>query len=369
MTHTIPIRLRHEGPAVGAVTRVASVPTSHVYVDHLSPLTPMSAAAHVHRLPDPTDPWWPPMLLDPGWVRQNAHRFDVMHVHFGFDAIPPATLADFVRALRRAGKPLVLTVHDLRNPHHQGRELHDAQLDVLIRAAAALITLTDGAAQEIARRWGRYARVVPHPHVVDLPTLRRRERFARTTRPDGSFRVGLHLKSMRACMSGVPVVEALSSIVTARSGVHLRIDVHTDVGDVRGERYDPALARSVRSAAQAGAEVCVHDFFSDAELWDYLAGLDLSVLPYRFGTHSGWLEACRDLGTAVAAPRCGYYADQGEVQSFDLDEHGLDVDSLAAAVDRARAAGAPRPLPVALREAQREQIANAHAAVYAEVTS
>jgi glycosyltransferase involved in cell wall biosynthesis len=369
MTHTIPIRLRHEGPAPGAVTRVASVPTSHVYVDHLSPLTPTSAAAHVHRLPDPTDPWWPPMLLDPGWVRQNADRFDVMHVHFGFDAIPPATLADFVRALRRAGKPLVLTVHDLRNPHHQGRELHDAQLDVLIQAAAALITLTDGAAHEIARRWGRHARVVPHPHVVDLPTLRRRERYARTTRPDDSFRVGLHLKSMRACMSGVPVVEALSSIVTARSGVHLRIDVHTDVGDVSGERYDPALARSVRSAAQAGAEVCVHDFFSDAELWDYLAGLDLSVLPYRFGTHSGWLEACRDLGTTVVAPSCGYYADQGPVLAYVNQEQHFDADSLWRALESAGRHRGLGQVTVAERRAQRADIATFHAGLYRDLTA
>ena len=35
-----------------------------------------------------------------------------------------------------------------------------------------------------------------------------------------------------------------------------------------------------------------------------------SVLPYRFGTHSGWLEACYDLGTAVVAPTCGFYAEQ-----------------------------------------------------------
>ena len=31
----------------------------------------------------------------------------------------------------------------------------------------------------------------------------------------------------------------------------------------------------------------------------------------KFGTHSGLLEACRDLGTAVVAPACGAYGDQG----------------------------------------------------------
>ena len=54
----------------------------------------------------------------------------------------------------------------------------------------------------------------------------------------------------------------------------------------------------------------MHDYFSDDELWDYLHALDVSVLPYRFGTHSGWLEACHDLGTTVVAPTCGFYAEQ-----------------------------------------------------------
>ena len=54
----------------------------------------------------------------------------------------------------------------------------------------------------------------------------------------------------------------------------------------------------------------MHDYFTDDELWDYLSSLDVSVLPYRFGTHSGWLEACFDLGTIVLAPDCGYYAEQ-----------------------------------------------------------
>ena len=55
----------------------------------------------------------------------------------------------------------------------------------------------------------------------------------------------------------------------------------------------------------------------------------MSVLPYRFGTHSGWLEACRDLGTTVVAPDCGYYADQGPVLTYRMDEHRYDADSLA----------------------------------------
>lgn len=158
------------------VLRVASVPSSHVYVRHLS----TDHDDGVRRLPDPppgpglpTAQWWPPRMLAPGWVTANAAAFDVMHVHFGFDAVSPGDLTTWVGELRAAGKPLVLTVHDLRNPHHREPGLHDAQLSVLVTSADAILTLTDGAATQVRSRWGRSALVLPHPHVVEEPTLRR----------------------------------------------------------------------------------------------------------------------------------------------------------------------------------------------------
>lgn len=92
-----------------------------------------------------------------------------MHVHFGFDALDPQTLTRCIEQLRAHGKPLEYTVHDLYNPHQQDRRAHLELLNVLIPAADALITLTDGAAAEILRQWGRETFVLPHPYVVDFP--------------------------------------------------------------------------------------------------------------------------------------------------------------------------------------------------------
>ena len=68
---------------------VASIPAGHVYVRHLD--APGGSDAVV-RLPDrpvtggsPDARWWPPAMLDAGWVRAHADEFDIMHVHFGFD--------------------------------------------------------------------------------------------------------------------------------------------------------------------------------------------------------------------------------------------------------------------------------------------
>lgn len=354
----------------GADLIVASVPSGHVYVRHLAPETSEDGAG-VRRLPDPHPDrpdtpagavWWPPVMVRPEWV--SAHDVDVFHLHFGFDACEPGELAALVAALRARRTPFVFTVHDLRNPHHATRELHDAQLDVLVPAADELITLTPGAAAEIGRRWGRTAHVLPHPHVVDLPTMAAVQ-DDRARRPEGPFRVGLHVKSLRPSMDPLRILPTLVETVAALDDAVLQVNAHRDVLDDDGKRHDARLAAYLRRAEERGeVELHVHDYLSDEDLWAYLASLDVSVLPYRFGTHSGWLEACRDLGTTVVAPSCGFFAEQGPVLGYVHDEERYDAESLASAV---RIAHQHRPqlgVTVAERRAQRAAVAGAHEALY-----
>ena len=81
----------------------------------------------------------------------------------------------------------------------------------------------------------------------------------------------------------------------------------------------------------------MHPRFDDLSSSAICARAHVTVLPHRWGTHSGWLELARDLGTRVVAPDCGYYGDQwSEVVSYVNNETlGLDAASLAAAVARA----------------------------------
>ena len=352
---------------------VASVPSNHVYVRHLSP----EGGSRAIRLPDPdpaggtaaTQKWWPPVILEPSWVA--THDFDVFHLHFGFDARSVGDLQTLVASLREHGRPFVFTVHDLRNPHHVERELHDQQLDVLVPAADRLITLTQGAANEIRRRWGRDALVLPHPHVVPFETMRAANATrasGRSAGPEHTFRVGLHVKSLRAGMHPHPLVPTLVEAVRDLPRAVLQVNSHRAVLDEGGERYDAELSDLLRAYADRGLlDLRVHDYFTDDELWDYLSSLDVSVLPYRFGTHSGWLEACRDLGTAVIAPTCGYFADQAPVLSYEHDESGFDPKSLARAVKAAHDGRAVTATIVEQRRHQRRMIGLAHDRLYAEL--
>ncbi|MGI5128172.1 glycosyltransferase family 1 protein [Pseudonocardia sp. CA-107938] len=352
------------------VIRVASVPENHVYVRHLSPV---DGDGGVRRLADPRpchapsdqSVWWPPVMLDPAWIEANHASFDLFHLHFGFDAQTVENLDDVVATLHRHGKPLVQTVHDLRNPHHADPAAHDAHLDVLIPAADHLVTLTPGAAEVIGRRWGRTAQVLPHPHVVEPSGLET------PRRPRAEVVVGVHLKSLRANMASRPVLEVLAAAVAELPGVVLRVDVHPDVLEPGNRHHDGDLARWLQDADRHGRlRLAVHHFFSDDELWHYLRDeIDVSVLPYRFGTHSGWLEACHDLGTTVVAPSCGFYAQQRPCLIYRNDEeHGLDAASLTAAVVTATGRDRPHWRAVrAQRMAERRAVAAAHRAAYAAV--
>ncbi|MFD3759239.1 glycosyltransferase family 1 protein [Streptomyces sp. NPDC058622] len=345
--------------------RVASVPAGHVYVRHCSAPEPDG----VRRLRDPrpngapstSQRWWPPVMLEPDWVHAHHEDFDVFHLHFGFDAQSPAQLTALVDTLRHHGKPLVYTVHDLRNPHQPDPATHDAALDVVIPAADHLVTLTPGAAEAIRSRWNRTATVLPHPHVVELPRL---------TRPRPSrdrFRVGVHAKSLRPNMAVLPVVRVLADAVAELQDAELQVNIHREVADPASAAHAPRLLPALRELEDRGRlTLTVHDYYDDEQLWDYLASLDLSVLPYRFGTHSGWLEACHDLGTAVAAPDCGFYAQQRPCLTYGhTQDGGLDGESLREAV---RTAYEERPAPRATarqRRQERGELAAAHRALYA----
>ena len=350
---------------------IASVPSGHVYVRHLAA---PDGDTRVTRLPDPRPranvpdaQWWPPRMLEPGWVEEHAGEFDLMHVHFGFDAVSPQTLVELTEALRRHHRPLVLTVHDLRNPHHLDPALHDAQLGVLVEAADAVLTLTPGAAGRIRHRWGREALVVPHPHVVE------EERLAAPRPAHEGFVVGVHVKSLRAGMDPVPVIDAAVAALADLPDARVRVDAHTDVMTPGFARHAPEVEHHLRDLARSGAvELHVHDYFTDGQLWDYLQSLDVSVLPYRFGTHSGWLEACYDLGTVVAAPDCGYYAEQRPCLSYATPRpadrlpgsRALPLTDVLRAAHRDRPAWRADPFG---RRRERVQIAALHEQVYANV--
>ncbi|WP_336647146.1 glycosyltransferase [Micrococcus luteus] len=365
---------------------VQHVPAQHPYTRAIRPLDP-GAAPDVEFLPDPPVPgapahqWWPPRALRAEWLAE--HRPDVLHVHFGFEHFSPAQLAAALDAQHAHGGAVVVTVHDLENPHLTDQGPHRDRLAVLLGRADAVLTLTPGAAATLARDYGVRALVVPHPHIVPLEDLvAQGDDDAPGAEPgllppdasddgDGAAapaRLLVHAKDLRAQVAPVALLPVLAAAVgtLAERGVDARVTV--EVQDTVQD--EDALAALRAGCAHHGFELWQHDRLDDPALHALLRDVDVSVLPYRIGTHSGWVEMCRDLGVPVAVADIGHIADQSgawltpdSLAAFDPE----DPDSLADALEtlvRARARTAPAD--PAARARQRRRVAAAHVAVYRE---
>jgi glycosyltransferase involved in cell wall biosynthesis len=349
--------------------RIASVPAAHPYVRALDAA---DRPPSVVRLADPVPPgagpgqWWPPVMVDGSWLRAHADEFDVLHVHFGTESFTLEHLADVVAALRETGKPLVYTVHDLENPQLVDQAAHVAQLDLLVPAADVVLTLTPGAAAEIARRWGREATVVEHPDLLPL------DAEAPVGRAADALVVGTALRDLRPNIDAVRAVETLLAAAALLRDDGTDVVVRVDLNDrVRDEEARARVTELVAAAEHAVLDV--HPRLSDEELASSLADLDVAVLPYRHGTHSGWAELCWDLGVPVAAPRVGYAAEQhpDSSASFDAGDPAALAEALRSLADdrEARPGSAARAELVArrrlVRRGQRRAVDAAHQEAYA----
>ncbi|NHN54509.1 glycosyltransferase [Calidifontibacter sp. DB0510] len=349
--------------------RVLAIPAGHAYARHLLPVqgsADAGAPAVVH-LPDPQVPrefrpqagqWWPHQGLEPSWLREHAAEFDLVHLHFGFEHLTVERARGFVDTLGDLGKPLVLTVHDLSNPHLRDQSAHQALLDVLVPAADELFTLTPTAARAIRGRWDRAATVLAHPHVLPLDSFRDRP----SRLPGAPVRVGVHLGAVRASTAGVdllqPLLRAVRRLSTATRPMRLCVDLRPGAGDDRLADW----------LAEHAGEVVVHELAweDDDALARRLETLDIAVLPYRWGTHSGWAEACRDAGVHVVAPDHGAYADQCPTAVYHLADEAVTETSLQAALSACL--DAPPIDRKALRDKrirERERLAIEHARRYA----
>lgn len=388
--------------------RVAHVPADHTYVEHAT--TPVLRPAPT-GVPLPGLRW----PEAPGWLRDNADDVDVVHAHFGFEQCSVDGLERVLLDLDRRGLPLVWTAHDLTNPHLVDQSVHEAQLALLARHAAGVVTLTDGAADEIARRWGRRAAVVPHPHLAPLGELQvARPGGTRTgaelptdvpptdvppadvppvgvrpapvppavvTLPLGLLRPATDRRVVLALLDafealGPATRDAAGSVVrgslaeAADGPVRLRVLLREETLREDFPRPDPELLARLQVAADAGrVDLQVSGRTTEAELWAGLRGTAALVLPYRWGSHSGWVEACHDVGTPVVAPALGHWAQQHAVHEFASGADGPDERGLLDALRDALAVGPRTDDVVEERLEERARVVAAHAELHARAAA
>ena len=345
-----------------AAVRVAAVPACHPYVRAVT--SHAGIAVHDELVPDRRHPqrWWPPVMLDAPWIREHADDFDVLHVHFGMESLPAGRLEAAIDALRECSRPLVYTVHDVENPQLLDQAAHRRDLDLLIPHASAVLTLTAAAADDVRRGWGREATVLAHPTLLplDAPAPAAQERPERV--------IGVHLRDLRPNIAAADAVEVLLLALDDRSLASERA-----VGRVLLN----AATRDASLTARLGGmlrdrpdcELVVRDRPDDAALLAEIDELDVALLPYGHGTHSGWVELCFDRGVPVVGPASLAMAQQHPDAYSGFTEQTDAGRAVGEALARGTSAGsAARRALVAdrarSRHVERAAIADAHAALY-----
>jgi hypothetical protein len=275
-------------------------------------------------------------VWDPAALARRGIR--VVHLHFGYEMLDPGQLSSWIDELHAHRVSLVYTAHDLDNPHLVDQRRHRQLLELVVGAADVVLTLTDHAARQLAAI-GATAVVVPHPHVVPLRRMLRRRR-----RTGGSMYV--HAATCRPNFD-IDLLVRVATRVAPTTG--LRVHVRTPFDVRRAE-----LAARLGPIAGVHLEAC--ERLDDAALWHRIGHASAVVLPYRWGTHSGLLEAARDLATPVLAAPIGALVEQGAT--------ALDPDDPLGSLDRSR--GRP-PISVVDRLRQRRHVVRTHERLYRDL--
>jgi len=216
--------------------------------------------------------------------------FDVLHVHT-VELASRAALVSVLGRVRREGKGLVFTAHDLCPNIETDLNAFEDKTALLIREARRVVTLTEAAAAILASRYDRRPVVIPHGYAV-APESVRRSTGHRGLLAFGALRPNRRVTVMVAGWRQLPV---------KRPALHV---VLRSIGAADRQRYARELtALAAAAAAEPLLSVeTVDRLLSMDELAQRCQHARTLILPYRSITHSGQLELARDMGLRAVAP-------------------------------------------------------------------
>ena len=278
--------LRHDdgrARAIRAASRtgrlvIASVPANHVYVRHLAPEDGRARCGC--PTPTPTGPTGRrrAALVAAGHARPDVGRRPTTSTSSTCTSASTPAPRAARRAGRRAATPRQAASSSpcttCATRTTRTASLHDRQLDVLVPAADALITLTPGAAAEIAPALGPRGDGAAAPARRRPATMRGVAATPAPRRATGAV-PGRAAREEPARQHG-PAAPSCPTWWTRSAtlpGAVLQVNGHRDVLDdgrraARRRRWPTACGGR---AAAGDLELHVHDFLADDDLWAYLA--------------------------------------------------------------------------------------------------
>lgn len=217
--------------------------------------------------------------------------FDVLHLHT-VELSSVHELETLSVRLRKGGKGLVFTLHDLVPNIEADRAAFNEKTRVVSRTAACVITLTQAAADLALDRFGVEASVAPHGFAAPPALIARR-----ATGGSGLLAFG----ALRPNRDLVGLARAWHLLNSPRPPLQI---VLRSLGSADRERYAGDLVELER-IAHAAPDLTVETVsrvLSASELAQRCEPAMALIMPYRSITHSGQLELARDLGLAAVVP-------------------------------------------------------------------
>jgi len=221
--------------------------------------------------------------------------FDLIHVHT-VELASARDLSELLSRIRRTGKHLVFTIHDLAPNIEADHAAFREKTHMLAERAHRVVTLTRHAADTIASSCGREAAVIPHGYAL-RPDIARNARRSRPGHPTrlaafGALRPNRHLLALARAWSRLPPGRPRLDITlrsvsdSDRSRDHAAL---TELADLTALHHDLQVTTTGR-------------MLPDPDLVRALTPATTLVLPYQPITHSGQLELARDLGISLVLP-------------------------------------------------------------------
>ena len=289
------------------------------------------------------------------WIESNSDRFDLMHVLGDVEGVEQEDLT----ALQETGKPLVYTYAGNSRPASLSET-------ILMRGADRIVVNSHQAHSDANEIHGRQATLVPHSHVLSLEAMGHLAPGRRIP----PFTIGFALDSLSPDPTGETIVEVMTRMARESSCFRARVDV--EASSFEPESAPGSLAPLLTGLARRGQlDLRVHERFGSLEISDFAVGVDMAVVSSWTGPGIGWIEACRDAGTAVIAP-AGRDSDTLRPSfGFRIFPTGAcNRDDLGSAFDEAQRAlqrGEMEPVGADRRRHHRRNIASLHSRIFSEV--
>jgi glycosyltransferase involved in cell wall biosynthesis len=217
--------------------------------------------------------------------------FDVLHLHT-VELATSDDLTALAARLRKTGKGLVFTLHDLVPNIEVDTAAFEEKIRIVVQEAPRVVTLTHVAAEQISARFGVKPSVIPHGYALSPNLMTPRSVRARGLLVFGALRPNRDLLGL---------VRAWRQLPSTRPSLRVLL---RSLGAADQQRYVSELDE-LAGIAQAESGLTIETtvgVLPPDELADRCREAAVLVMPYRSITHSGQLELARDLGLTAVLP-------------------------------------------------------------------